>query len=122
VRLAILPITISGRPSPTGLRGQRDHSPQIGDDAKITNWRGPTRRRRQPVVKSEVVKAGRCTNTPRRQLRQPPHRNTLHSGNASIVDKGRRDHADVAFQKSTHQFLGLRAAGLPLGDVHGNTE
>jgi hypothetical protein len=55
-------------------------------------------------------------------LRQPFERNALHSSDASIIDKGGRDHTDVAFDEGTHEFLRLGSAGFPLRDVHGTTE
>jgi hypothetical protein len=117
-----LPISITRRPRPAGLRGQGNHSPKIGNYAKITNRRGPARRCGQPVVKTEIVEAGRRANTPCSQLRQTPHGNTLHTSDAGIVHERGRHHANVAFDKGAHQLLGLAATGLPLSDIHGTTE
>jgi hypothetical protein len=123
VRLAVLPIAIAGCPCPARLRGQWNQATQVGDDAKITDRRGAARWRGQPVVKAEVVKAGGSANTPRGQLRQSARWNALHARDAGIVHERGRDHADIAFHKCCpDKPLSLRAAGLPLSDIHGTTQ
>jgi len=123
MRFAVLPVPITRRPGPPRLGGQRDQPPHVRNDTKITDRCSAAGRGGQPVVEAEIVEAGRGAHAPGGQVRQPPHGNALHAGDAGIVDEGRRHHADPALNKGCpYKLLSLRGAGLPLGDVHGTTE